>query len=118
MNGVAERALRRAKEGTAVALTQSGLPEEWRDCVMECYCYLRNVHDKMAYGETAFEKRFLEKFDVPSLTFGTLVEHVPITVKDNARIHQFGEKTLGGIFLGYASRAGKRMVRRHAGCRL
>ena len=79
-NERAERALRRAKEGTAVALTQSGLAEEWQDCAMECCCYLRNVHDTKACGKTAFEKRFLEKFDVPSFPLRTLFEHVPTTV--------------------------------------
>ena len=42
---------------------------------MECYCYLRNVHDKMVDGKTAFEKRFGRKVDGPSILFGTLVEH-------------------------------------------
>ena len=34
---------------------QSGLPEEWWDLAVECYCYLRNVHDKIADGKTASE---------------------------------------------------------------
>ena len=54
-NGVAERAVRRVKEGTAVALVQSGLTE-WLDCAIACYCYLRHVHDKMVGGRTAVEK--------------------------------------------------------------
>ena len=59
MNGVAERAVRRVKEGAAIALVQSGLPEEWWDCAMECSCFLlRNMHDNMADGKTAFEKRY------------------------------------------------------------
>ena len=37
---------------------QSGPPEEWWDCATECYGFLRNVHDKMADGKTAFEKRY------------------------------------------------------------
>ena len=45
--GVAEGAVRRVKEGTAIALVQSGLPEEWWDCAMECFCYFaqRARHD-------------------------------------------------------------------------
>ena len=74
-NGVAERAVRRVKEGTATALVQGGPPEEWWDCPMECYCYLRNVHDKIADGKTAFEKRYGQQFDGPSILFGTLVEY-------------------------------------------
>ena len=33
-NGVAGRAVRTVKIGTAVELGQSGLPEEWRDCAI------------------------------------------------------------------------------------
>ena len=50
-----ERAVRRVRQGTAIAQVQSGLPEEWWDCAMECCCYLSNVHDKMADG-TAFRE--------------------------------------------------------------
>ena len=39
-NGIAERAVRRIKEGTSAVLLQSGLGENlWVD-FMECYCYL------------------------------------------------------------------------------
>ena len=31
-----------------------------------------------------------------------MVEYHPISVKDQSRLHQFGEKVLPGIFLGYA----------------
>ena len=48
---------RRIKEGAAAAMVQSGLPEHWWDSAMECGCFLRNVHDKMADGKTSHEKR-------------------------------------------------------------
>ena len=38
-NGVAERAVRRVKEGTACSLVQSGFDEVWWVHAMECYCY-------------------------------------------------------------------------------
>ena len=66
---------------------------------MECCCCLRDVHDKMADGTTAFEKRSGQKLDGPSVPFGTLVEYIPITAKDPSRAHQFGKKTMEGIFL-------------------
>ena len=47
-NRIAERAVRRARAGTATATVQSGRPDEWWDCATECCCYLRNVHDKLA----------------------------------------------------------------------
>ena len=36
-NGIAERAVRRVKEGTATAIVQSGLRDDWWDCAMECF---------------------------------------------------------------------------------
>ena len=42
---IAERAVRRVKEGTTAVLLQSGLNESWWADSMECYTYLRNVTD-------------------------------------------------------------------------
>ena len=65
-HGVAERAVRRVKEGTASALAQSGLSEEWWGAAMCCYCYLRNIVDKIAAdGKTPYERRFGEAFFWP-----------------------------------------------------
>ena len=44
-NGIAERAVRRVKEGTSAVLLQSGLNESWWADSVECYTYLRNVTD-------------------------------------------------------------------------
>ena len=44
-NAVAERAVRRVKEGTSAVLLQSSLDEKWWADSMECYTYLRNVTD-------------------------------------------------------------------------
>ena len=54
-NGIAERAVRRVKEGTSAVLLQSGLKNEswWADS-MECYTYLRNVTDLLSDGKTPF----------------------------------------------------------------
>ena len=60
----------------------------------------------MAGGKTAFEKRKGQKFDGPSIPFGTLVEYIPIASKDKSRVHQFGKKTLKGILLGCTLRVG------------
>ena len=43
-NGIAERAVRRVKEGTSAALLQSGLNESWWADSMECDTYLRKRH--------------------------------------------------------------------------
>ena len=51
-NGIAERAVRRVKEGTSAVLLQSGLDENWWADSMECYTYLRNVQDLLSDGKT------------------------------------------------------------------
>ena len=57
-NGIAERAVRRVKEGTSAVLLQSGLNESWWADSMECYIYLRNVTDSLSDGKTPCERRF------------------------------------------------------------
>ena len=57
-NGIAERAVRRVKEGTSAVLLQSGLNESWWADSMECYTYLRNVTDLLSDGKTPYERRF------------------------------------------------------------
>ena len=110
-NGIAERAVRRVKEGTSAVLLQTGLDENWWADSMECYTYLRNVTDLFSDGKT--ERRFGQPFKGPIIPFGSLVEYHPITAKDQSRIHQFGKKVLlwivpririvrGGIWKGDA----------------
>ena len=101
-NGIAERAVRRVKEGTSAVLLRSGLNESWWADSMECYTYLRNVTDLLSDGKTPYERRFGQPFKGPIIPFGSLVEYHPITAKDQSRIHQFGKKVLPGSFLGYA----------------
>ena len=105
-NGIAERALRRVKEGTSAVLLQSGLNESWWADSMECYTYLRIVTDLLSDGKTPYERRFGQPFKGPIIPLGSLVEYHPITAKDQSRIHQLGKKVLPGLFLGYALYAG------------
>ena len=51
-DGIAERAVRRIKEGTSAVLLQSGINESWWADSMECYTYLRNVTDLLTVGKT------------------------------------------------------------------
>ena len=108
-NGIAERAVRRVKEGTSAVLLQSGLNESWGADSMECYTYLRNVTDLLSDGTTSYERRFGQPLKGPIVPFGSLVEYHPITAKDQSRIHQFGKKVLPGLFLGYALYAGENL---------
>ena len=54
-NGIAERAVRRVKEGTSAVLLQSCLDDNWWADSMECYTYLRNVQDLLSDGKTPYE---------------------------------------------------------------
>ena len=56
--GIAERAVRRVKEGTSAVLLQSGLHESWWADSMECDTYLRNITDLLSDGKTPYERRF------------------------------------------------------------
>ena len=105
-NGIAERAVRRVKDGTSAVLLQSGLDEKWLANSLECYTYLRNIQDLLSDGKTPYERHFGEPFKGPIIPFGSLVEYYPISAKDQSRIHQFGKKVLPGLFLGYALYAG------------
>ena len=106
-NEIAERAVRRVKEGTSAVLLQSGLDENWWADSMECCTYLRNIQDLLADGKTPYERRFGQPFKDTIIPFGSLVEYHPITAKDQSKIHQFGKRVLPGLFLGYALYAGE-----------
>ena len=99
-NGIAERAVRRVKEGTSAVLLQS-----WADS-MECYCNLRNMPDFSAEGKTHYERPFGEPFKGPVIPFGAMVEYYPISSRDQSRLQQLGKKVPPGIFLGYELIAG------------
>ena len=105
-NGIAERAVRRVKEGTSAVLLQSGLNESWWADSMECYTCLRTVTHLLSDGKTPYERRCGQPFKGPIIPFGSLVEYHPFTAKDQSRIHQFGKKVLPGLFLGHALYAG------------
>ena len=89
-NGIAERAVRRVKEGTSAVLLQLRLDENWWADSMQCYTYL------LSDGKTPYERRFGQPFKGPIIPFGSLVEYHPITAQDQSRIHQFGKKVIPG----------------------
>ena len=77
-NGIAERTVRRVKEGTFAVLLQPGLDENWWAHSMECYCYLRNIQDLLSDGKTLCERRLGQPFKGPVIPFGAMVEYHPI----------------------------------------
>ena len=98
INGTAERAVRRIKEGTSAILLQSGLDENWWADSMECYCHLRNIQDRFSDGKTLYERRFGEPFKDPSFRLAHWLNIIQYPRKIS---QQFGKKVLPGIFLGY-----------------
>ena len=106
-NGIAERAVRRIKEGKSAVLLQSSLDVKWWAEPMECYCYLRNIEDLLFDGNTPYERRFGMPFNGPMIQFGVVVEYHAISAKDPSRLHQFGPKVLPVIFLGCMLSAGR-----------
>jgi len=105
-NGVADRAVRRVKEGTSAALVQSGWDECWWDYAMHRYCMLRNIVDTLANGHTAYHNRFGIDFPGPLIPFGAEIRYKPSSPGDKEMVHELGDKMLPGIFMGYDQQAG------------
>ena len=104
-NGIAERAVRRAMEGTSAVLLQSCLDETWWADSMECFTYLRNIQDLLFDGKTPNEKELENRLKHRSFL---LVHWVSITLflrKTSPESINL-EKVLPGLFLGYALYAG------------
>ena len=86
-DGIAERAVRRVKEGTSAVLLQSGLSENWWADSMECYTYLRNVADYYLMGRRLMKDVLGNHLEDLLFPFGSSVEYHPTTSKDQSRIH-------------------------------
>ena len=105
-NGIAERAVRRVKEGTSAVLLQPGLDEKWWADSMECYTYLRNVIDLLSDGKL-HTKGVLEN-QLKDQSF-RLVHWLSMTVlqrKTSQESINLERKVLPGLFPGYALYAG------------
>ena len=106
-NGIAERAVRRVKEGTSAVLLKSGLNESWWADSMECHFYLRNIQDLVSDGKTPNEAPFGIPFDGSVIPFGVMVECDLISANILSIHHQFGPKVLPCFFFGYVLSAGR-----------
>ena len=73
-NGIAERAVRRVKEGASAVLLQSGLDENWWADSMERNTNLRNIQDLLSELENSIRKALWRTFKGLIITFGSLVE--------------------------------------------
>ena len=93
-NRVADRAVRRVKEGTAIALVQSGLPEAWRDRARECHCYFAQRARQMADNKTHSRNDLVRNLTDHQSPLEHWVEYIPITAKDKSSTHQLKKQTL------------------------
>ena len=100
-HGIAERAVRRLKEGTSAMPLQSGVDNEWWVDSMEFYSYLRHIQDLLFDGKTPYERRFGMPFNGPVIPFGALVENHLISANDQSRLHQLGAKVLSVFSRGH-----------------
>ena len=95
------------------AWTKNGGRIPW-DVIAICGTYKTSFWD----GKTPFERRCGEPLRGTVIPCGTMVEHHSISAKDQARLHQFGEKVLLGTILSYALFVrGVYLERRHHGRR-
>ena len=116
-NAIAERAVRKIKEGTSAVWLQSGLDEKWLADYMECSCYLRNSQDLLSDEKTPHERRLGAPFIGPIIPFGAMVEYHPVSGKDLSRLHQFGSKVLPGKIPWTCVTRWRNLERRHLGLR-
>ena len=113
-HGIAERAVRRVKEGTSAVLLQTGLDKNWWPDSMECFPCPWNV---TAICETFKISCLMGRLHTKDVSENLLKDQSfrlvhwlsisPISAKDQSRIHLFGKKVLPGLFLGYALYAGR-----------
>ena len=107
--GIAERAVRRIKEGTSgvfVAI-RSGWKLVGRFHGMLLLSAKRSR--SLVWWQDPYERRFGKPFNGPIIPFGSLLEYYPISAIDQSRVHQFGKKVCLGLFLGCALYAGGRI---------
>ena len=105
-NGIAENAVKKVSEGTSCCMVQSRFSDEWWHYAMRCYCFLRNVVDKLWHGKTAWEARFGQEFKHIRMPFGCEIIYLPRSEAEKSKLHAFGDKWLQGIFLGYVQQKG------------
>ena len=117
-NGIAERAVRRVKEGTSAVLWQSFLDEKWWADSMKCLYPSAKRHRFIIWWEDAPMKDVLGNHLMDRLFhLGHWLSITRKTPKDQSQIHQFGKKVLPGLFPWIRSVRGENLEGWHNGCR-
>ena len=73
---------------------------------MAAFCMLRNVHDILPDGRTAYEKRFNETFRGTIIPFGSAITYRPANPDIIAQMAKMGQKTREALFMGYEQHHG------------
>ena len=100
-NGLAERMVRRVKEGGRSNLVQSGLPYSWWPYAVRHHFAARNM--QVVEGDRPYNRRHQQghlsdrTFEIP---FGALIRFAP-TPRGGDVKSAFAEKNGLGLFLGY-----------------
>ena len=104
-NGLAERVVRRIKEGTSEVLFAIWLGRE----VVGGFHGILLLSIKTSYriGQHLIERRLGESFRGPVIPFGSMIEYHSMSAKDQSRLDQLVKEVLPGVFLGYALYAGR-----------
>ena len=103
-DGIAERAVRRVKEGTSAVLFRSGLYEK-------CGLITWNAVDVCQTFKTSWQvgkhlRKGAPENHLKAWLF-RLVDCPPISARDQSKLHQCGKKVLPGVLLGYVLIAGR-----------
>ena len=73
---------------------------------MAAFCMLRNVHDVLPCGKTAYGKRFGETFRGAIIPFGAAITYKPSNPEIIAQMRKLGKKNREGLFMRYDQQHG------------
>ena len=102
-SGMAERAVRKVKEGTSIVFVRSGLDERWCGEVMECYSCSRHIQDFSA-GKAPYARRYDTPFRWSMSTFWSRILSSNFHQKRTG-LSNSGQKSSNVSFIGYALNA-------------
>ena len=100
-NALAERMVRRVKQGTKINLSQSGLYKSWWPYAGRHYTFARRSN--MVDGDSTYNKRHAQGHcKAKRIMFGQLVDYLPTpSPKETKRSKDFVNRTRTGLFVGY-----------------
>ena len=116
-NGIAERVVRKVKEGTSAVLLPSGLDEKWWAGSMECSCYLRNFQDHLSDGKTPYERRFGIPFNGAVIPCEAMLEDHTISAKRPIETTSIWSESLARYVPWICMKRERNLERRHNGRR-